>query len=104
MYLLLVLTPPKTKFGDCLLPSANEVVLGRPLISSSASSSPTPKAVVSLGRLSLLPGACVFAVLLTTLRNERKVIQLIRCHAAAVFALVAQEDDALCVDYDDLVS
>lgn len=65
--LLLVLTPPNTRFDcDCLLPSANEVVLGRPLISSSASS--TPKAVVSFGRLSLLVAAvllldaCVLAV------------------------------------------
>lgn len=33
-YLLLVLSPPTIKLGDCLLPSANEVVLGRPLMSS----------------------------------------------------------------------
>lgn len=31
-YLLLIFTPPRTGFGGCLLPSANEVVLGRPLI------------------------------------------------------------------------
>lgn len=61
LHLLLVLTPPNTRFGDCLLPSANEVVLGRPLISSSASS--TPKVAVSFGRLSLLLlDACVLAV------------------------------------------
>lgn len=35
-YLLLIFIPPRTGFGDCLLPSANEVVLGLPppLISS----------------------------------------------------------------------
>lgn len=32
MYLLLIFTPPSTGFGGCLFPSANEVVLGRPLI------------------------------------------------------------------------
>lgn len=32
-YLLLILTPPTTGLGGCLFPSANEVVLGRPLMS-----------------------------------------------------------------------
>lgn len=31
-YLLQVLTPPNTRLGDCLLPSAKEEVLGRPLM------------------------------------------------------------------------
>jgi len=31
-YLLHVLTPPNTRLGDCLLPSAKEEVLGRPLM------------------------------------------------------------------------
>lgn len=33
VYLLLIFIPPGTGLGGCLLPSANEVVLGRPLIS-----------------------------------------------------------------------
>lgn len=46
-YLLLIFMPPRTGFGDCLLPSAKEVVLGLPPLMSSASRLSVPGSVVN---------------------------------------------------------